>query len=185
MERKCSVPKCTNKNWARGYCKGHYTRWRRGQELGEGPTKKHVKGICSVSGCSRVHDSNGLCSEHARRKRLGRDMAKPFAKRDGSSPGGEWREHAHGYIVRWIPHPTKPNQWITESQHRVVMEQHLGRKLVKGENVHHINGVRNDNRIENLELWVTKQPRGQRAKDLLEWAHYIIDLYEPDKDKLK
>lgn len=57
------------------------------------------------------------------------------------------------------------------------MEQVLGRPLLSTENVHHINGVRHDNRRENLELWVTSQPRGQRVPDLLAWAHEIIERY--------
>lgn len=58
------------------------------------------------------------------------------------------------------------------------MSEFLGRPLLGFENVHHLNGDRMDNRLENLELWVTAQPSGQRPTDLLEWAHRIIDLYE-------
>lgn len=81
-----------------------------------------------------------------------------------------WYVNDQGYAVR--SRNGKP-----ETQHRVVMEQILGRKLRREENVHHINGVRDDNRIDNLELWNTSQPAGQRVQDKLAWAYEIIELY--------
>lgn len=71
---------------------------------------------------------------------------------------------ARGYVVHWtIATGTIP-------EHRLVMALHIGRMLLGGETVHHRNGVRHDNRIDNLELWATNHRPGQRIDDLLDWV---------------
>lgn len=64
--------------------------------------------------------------------------------------------------------------YTTMLEHRHIIETLLGRKLEPFENVHHVNGIRDDNRPENLELWVKPQPCGQRPEDLVAWVveHY-------------
>lgn len=85
-----------------------------------------------------------------------------------------------GYVKVWAPdHPNCQGKgWILE--HVKVMSDLLGRPLVSGENVHHMNGDRADNRPANLELWNTSQPSGQRVVDKVLWAKDLLRLYEPE-----
>jgi DNA-directed RNA polymerase subunit RPC12/RpoP len=61
------------------------------------------------------------------------------------------RKDDRGYILVYLPtHPYGKGNYVYE--HRLVMENYLGRYLSKDEVVHHINEIKNDNRIENLQL---------------------------------
>lgn len=82
-----------------------------------------------------------------------------------------YKRKSNGYIKIW-----NGEAWISE--HRGVMSKEIGRDLLPEETVHHINGVRDDNRIENLELWSSSHPRGQRVEDKVLWAKEILSLYD-------
>lgn len=78
-------------------------------------------------------------------------------------PIGTTRKQRTGYVTIKTKDGWKP-------EHRHVMEQQLGRPLAPGENVHHRDGVRDNNDPDNLELWYVPQLRGQRVADLIEYV---------------
>lgn len=100
-------------------------------------------------------------------------------KRSFAWKGGKIKD-ANGYIHVW--NPDHPNANIGRrkayvAEHRMVMSNHIGRKLRSDETVHHKNGNREDNRIENLELWSTSHPSGQRVEDIVSWAKNMLQSY--------
>ena len=78
-----------------------------------------------------------------------------------------------GYI--WVLKAPGSDKYVPE--HRVLMSQHLGRELHRDEQVHHKNGIRNDNRIDNLEVKPTFHGAGQSITDLVPWAREILRRY--------
>ena len=106
-------------------------------------------------------------------KSCGCRMGKSKDKRAGTENhplfGGHRTYTSEGYVLKFAPnHPKAKDRRVLE--HRLVMEEHIGRTLTSDETVHHKNGIRDDNRIENLELWTGSHPYGVRKNDLTDWA---------------
>jgi hypothetical protein len=102
------------------------------------------------------------------------------------SLNGMWKGgktyHKKGYVmVRATEHPRGNSNRGYVFEHILVMEDVLGRYLLPTENVHHKNGVKDDNRPDNLELWTKPQPAGVRVEDLVTWAEQTLKLYAPEK----
>lgn len=183
----CRIDKCNNpvSLVKKQLCNMHHHRERQGLPL--------VVPFCTFSNCTmqvarfrtRCKDHENSCDypkctkpRYQRQRWCTMHHNRRHTKGDlGPLEGierykGEWRQNKDGYFWR---HKKGGGH---EFQHRKVMEEHLGRSLLKGETVHHINGDRKDNRIENLELWSTSQPPGQRVEDKIKWAKEILKIYE-------
>ena len=134
---------------------------------------------CRWPGCGIDPNADGIarvrprqyCDEHRRERwREAGRKASGWDYQGGNSsgrpggrprrqPGERWYDDGGYVMVKLDPGPAR-------HEHRLIMEDVLGRSLRKGESVHHINGVRDDNRPENLELWVGPIRYGQRAADI-------------------
>ena len=108
------------------------------------------------------------------RKKHGIALDDPFIKRRD----GEGSIDNLGYkTITMRGHPNQMDSKGRIREHVYVMSNYLGRPLFKGETVHHKNGDRLDNRIENLELWSKAQPPGQRVEDRIKWYIEFLMQY--------
>jgi hypothetical protein len=176
----CSVDGCEQVADARGLCHGHYQRVLRTGSVKEGEPLSRTKnpGICIVDGCDRPQRTKQMCKGHySRLLRLG-DVSSdvPLKPRNGSG------SKSHGYWKVPVPKEFRhlTNGQTPVAEHRLVMAIELGRPLTSDESVHHRNGDRLDNRIENLELWSASQPKGQRLRDKIEHARELLERYGDD-----
>ena len=90
---------------------------------------------------------------------------KQYRKRDDYEFGGHETKRKDGYVKVFVPdHPHATSDGFV-MKHTLVMERELGRLLAPGEVVHHINHIRDDNRIENLELMTIKEHSSLHSKE--------------------
>jgi hypothetical protein len=187
----CDIVGCDRFVNSNGLCSMHVRRLAKNGDLEARSRGRRTQFACSVDGCEGQAIARHLCGKHYARWKTHGD---PTVNRRGKAAFRAtldwrnvddvrrmcWGQQGSGYRgAIWPEHPSaSPKGYISE--HSAVMCAVLGRPLLKGESVHHRNGVRHDNRPENLELWASAHRPGQRVTDLIADAHELLERYKDD-----
>ena len=181
----CSVPGCDEISEGRGLCHGHLQRvLRTGDVRADVPLgRRRQPEACTVvtdgRPCGRPSQAAGLCGTHYARARKDGDPLPDVPIRVTTGEG--WLSHGYWNVPVPPEERSLTNGETQVGEHRLVMARHLGRALLPDEVVHHRNGRRTDNRIENLELWSTAHPKGQRISEKVDHAIEMLRRYAPEE----
>jgi len=136
------------------------------RRLGHVPTRREIDADKSVPSSMTFRRAFGSWGKALRAAGLEPQKPHPSeaclravsaAKKGNRSDNWKGGRHIdeQGYVVVWKPGHPNANRKGYVLEHRLIMSEHLGRPLERGENVHHINGNKQDNRLENLEVMRT------------------------------
>lgn len=164
----CKVANCERRVASHELCAMHWERMRKHGTTDPWKGRGGAPHLCFVEGCDRkiANKDRMLCGLHLHRYERHGNTEKPIRNRTPYV-------NTNGYIYERVDGKRQG-----QLQHRLVMARILGRPLYPNELVHHKNGVRTDNRPENLELWVRWQPHGCRVEDLVQFAQEVLARYD-------
>lgn len=152
----CTMSECNNKIYSKTFCRKHY-------DMSRNMYKTRPIPICKSVDCNStnvISNQTRWCSSHIGEAWL-----------DSNTKTSKGYIDKAGYrIVGCLGSKV--------AEHRLLMERHLGRRLLSKETVHHKNGQRSDNRIENLELWDSSHPYGQRLDEKIIWAKDFVATHD-------
>lgn len=151
----CAIEDCERPAYARHWCSAHYQRyWVHGDPLGGGAPRGDPSRPCAVPGCDRpvgLKGARGWCQKHYTRWRTHGDPTIRL-----TDYGSGRTTNGHGYVMVKRPgHPlAQAHGWVME--HRAIAYD-AGLLTDVSMVVHHVNGIKDDNRLENLKVMTNEE----------------------------
>jgi hypothetical protein len=148
--RVCKIEGCCKPHYSRGFCAAHHYHWKNGKPGYDpeplGRVASYGGALCVVDGCEeKASDKGCMCGRHGQRFRRYGD-ASYVTTEERRRELSRAAQLANVTDVK----PTTYRKLLGRHEHRRVAEEKLGRKLLKGEIVHHIDENRHNNHPDNL-----------------------------------